>query len=131
MAAGYTFVDSKYASGVNDGQRYNTYLPRHSLRLSTAYKLPGTGWTLGGNLTARNKIYLNDTSWTTGDPYTIRSGGVVLVGLMAKYEINPKAELTMTVSNLFDRTYRAYLETKYHSNFGEPRRVAVNLKYQF
>ncbi len=131
VAAGYTFTDTKYASGATDGQRYNPQLPRHSLRLSTAYKLPNTGWTLGGNVSARSRIYRNDTSWDTGAPYTVRSGGLVLVGLMARYEITPKADLTLAVSNLFDRTYRANLENKYYSPFGEPRRISANLKYRF
>lgn len=131
VAASYTFTDSKYASGADDGQRYNTNLPHHSLRLSTAYRLAGTGWTLGGSLTARDKAYLDGTSWVSGSPWTIRSGGLLLVGMMAKYEINPKAELTMTVSNLFDRSYRAYLQTRDSSPWGEPRRLAVNLKYRF
>jgi len=131
IAAGYTLVDSKYASGVDDGERYSPQLPRHNLRLSTAYRLPGTGWTLGGSLSVRSKIYRTDTSWTTGEPYTIRSGTLILVGLMAKYQISPKAELTMAVSNLFDRTYRVNLENKYYSPWGEPRRFMANLRYQF
>ena len=131
VAVGYTFVDSQYASGEDEGQRYNPYLPRHSLRVATAYRIPGADWTLGGSLTARNKIHLDDTSWTTGDPYTIRSGGLVLAGLMAKYQINPRADLTMTVSNLFDRTYRAHLENKYYSAWGEPRRISASLRYRF
>ncbi len=131
VAAGYTYTDSQYASGARNGERYGPQLPRHSLRLSTAYKLPNTGWTLGGNVSARSKIYRNDTSWDTGKPYTVRSGGLVLVGLMARYEINPKAELMLAVSNLFDRTYRANLENKYYSPFGEPRKLTANLRYRF
>ncbi len=44
---------------------------------------------------------------------------------------NPNAELVMTVSNLFDKTYRAQLETKYYSPFGEPRRMSIALRYRF
>jgi len=131
VAAGYTYTDSKYASGAMDGERYGPQLPHHSLRLSTAYRLPNTGWTLGGNLSARSRIYRNDTSWDTGASYTVRSGGLVLVGLMARYEIGPKAELMLAVSNLFDRTYRANLENKYYSPFGEPRKFTANVKYRF
>ncbi|NYT69358.1 TonB-dependent siderophore receptor [Pusillimonas noertemannii] len=131
VAVGYTLVDSKYASGADDGERYAPYLPRHNLRLSTTYKVPNTNWTLGGSLSVRSKIYRTDTSWTTGEPYTIRDGGLALVGLMARYQFTPKAELTMTVSNLFDRTYRANLENKYYSPWGEPRRFMANLRYQF
>ncbi|WP_319796663.1 TonB-dependent siderophore receptor [Nitrobacter sp.] len=131
MMAGYTFVDSKYASGEMNGLRYGTWLPRHNMRLTTAYKVPGTDWTLGGNLSARSQLYLDDVSWFTGETARIRSGALLLVGLMAKYQINPNAELVMTVSNLFDKTYRAQLETKYYSPFGEPRRMSIALRYRF
>lgn len=131
VAAGYTLTDSQYASGAKDGQRYATYMPRHSLRLSTAYKLPNTGWTLGGNLTARSKIYDSGTEWYSGSAFSIRSGGMVVVGLMTKYQINPKAELTLAVSNLFDRTYRENLYNVSYSMFGEPRKFTANLKYRF
>lgn len=131
MMAGYTFVDSKYASGEMNGLRYGTWLPRHNMRLTTAYKVPGTDWTLGGNLSARSQIYLSDVSWFTGEPFTIRSGALLLVGLMAKYQINPQAELVMTVSNLFDKTYRAHLESNYYSTFGDPRRMSIVLRYRF
>ncbi|WP_283809270.1 TonB-dependent siderophore receptor [Nitrobacter winogradskyi] len=131
MMAGYTFVDSKYAAGELSGERYGTWLPRHNMRLTTAYKVPGTDWTLGGNLSARSQIYRDDVSWFTGETARIRSGALLLVGLMAKYQINPNAELVMTVSNLFDKTYRAAVETKYYSAFGEPRRMSIALRYRF
>lgn len=131
MMAGYTFVDSKYVTGEMIGLRYGTWLPRHNMRLTTAYKVPGSDWTLGGNLSARSQLYLDDVSWFTGETARIRSGALLLVGLMAKYQINPNAELVMTVSNLFDKTYRAQLETKYYSPFGEPRRMSIALRYRF
>lgn len=62
VTTGYTFVNSKYATGENEGQRYMTSLPRHSLRLASAYKLPGTSWTVGGNVTAYSKAYTDGTS---------------------------------------------------------------------
>lgn len=131
VMAGYTFTDSKYATGVDNGKRFGTYLPQHSFRLASAYKLPGTDWTVGGSLSARSETYINGLDWQTGQPMNLYSGPLVLVGLMAKYEINRNAELTMMVSNLFDRTYRVYLETKHYSTYGDPRKFTVNLRYKF
>jgi outer membrane receptor for ferric coprogen and ferric-rhodotorulic acid len=130
IAAGYTYVNSKYASSANDGEPYKTETPRSNLRFSTAYKLPGTDWTLGGNVSMRSKTYLDGVNGS-GEAYKIRSGGLALVGLMAKYQINSKTETVLTVSNLFDRTYRTFLEGKNYSSFGEPRKFSVNLKYHF
>ena len=131
VTTGYTFVNSKYATGENEGQRYMTSLPRHSLRLASAYKLPGTSWTVGGNVTAYSKAYTDGTSWISGNAYTIRRGELALVGLMAKYQIDPKTEVIMNVSNLFDRSYRAHLENRNYSTFGEPRNFSIALKYRF
>lgn len=131
ISAGYTYANSEYASGTNEGQRYMTYLPQQSARLASSYKLPGTAWTIGGNVAAYSKTYLSDVSWVSGNPWTIRQGGFALVGLNAKYQIDPRTELTFAVSNLFDRSYRAFLEIRDYSTFGEPRKLMANLKYHF
>ena len=131
ISAGYTYVSSKYASGSNQGQSYMTYLPQHSVRFASNYKLPGTAWTLGGNVSVYSKTYLEGTSDVSGNPYTIRQSGFSLIGLNAKYQIDPKTELTFAVSNLFDKTYRAYLESRDYSTFGEPRKLSLNLKHHF
>lgn len=131
ISAGYTYVNSEYASGTNEGQRYMTYLPQHNARLASSYKLPGTAWTVGGNVAVYSKTYLSDVSWVSGNPWTIRQGGFALVGLNAKYQIDPRTELTLAVSNLFDRNYRAHLETRDYATFGEPRKLMANLKYHF
>lgn len=67
----------------------------------------------------------------SGNAYTIRRGELALVGLMAKYQIDPKTEVIMNVSNLFDRSYRAHLENRNYSTFGEPRNFSIALKYRF
>ncbi|WP_423454628.1 TonB-dependent siderophore receptor [Ottowia sp. VDI28] len=131
LAASYTYVNAKYASGADNGKRYASYLPEHSLRIATSYKLPGTSWTLGGNIAAYSKASLSGESWVSGLSYSARQGGFAVVGLNAKYQINPKTELTVAVSNLFDRTYRAFLESRDYSTFGEPRKLVVNLRHRF
>jgi outer membrane receptor for ferric coprogen and ferric-rhodotorulic acid len=128
LAAGYTYTSAEYAAGTQKGQRYRTEQPRHSLRLAASYRLPGTGWTLGGNVAATSKAHLSSTSAT--DPWTIRQGGLVLLGLNAKYRIGPKTQVTLAVSNLTDRSYRS-LYARNYSPFGEPRKFAVSLRHQF
>lgn len=36
-----------------------------------------------------------------------------------------------TLSGNLTRTYRAHLENKYYSPFGEPRKLTANLRYRF
>jgi outer membrane receptor for ferric coprogen and ferric-rhodotorulic acid len=128
LAASYTYVNAEYAAGPKKGERYGTDKPRHSLRLTADYQLPGTGWSIGGNVAATSKTY--KTSSSAAAPWTIRNRALVLVGLNARYRITPKTQVTLAVSNLTDRSYRS-LYARNYSPFGEPRKFAVSLRHQF
>ncbi|MFC3216818.1 TonB-dependent siderophore receptor [Comamonas sp. JC664] len=104
LAAGYTYTSAEYVAGPQKDQRFRTEQPRHSMRLAANYQLPGTQWSLGGNVAATNKAYKNGGSGANA--WTIEQGALVLVGLNAKYRITPKTQLNMVVSNLTDRSYR-------------------------
>jgi outer membrane receptor for ferric coprogen and ferric-rhodotorulic acid len=129
VGAGYTYVKSEYATGDQKGDRYGTTNPLHAFRLSTTYRIPGTGWTVGGNLRAQSSIYQEQ-----GGPYLtpakIKQSGYTLLGLMAKYRINDHAELSITADNVLDKRYRYPQNTSYTQN-GEPRRVFASLRYAF
>jgi outer membrane receptor for ferric coprogen and ferric-rhodotorulic acid len=49
---------------------------------------------------------------------------------MAKYRINDQAEVSITADNVFDKKY-SYPNVTNSTHYGEPRQLAVNLKYQF
>ncbi|WP_188394446.1 TonB-dependent siderophore receptor [Oxalicibacterium flavum] len=126
IAAGYTYVSAEYKAGPQKGQRYGVEQPRHSLRLAANYKLPETSWSVGGNVTATNKIHRS----ASNNAWTIRQGGLVLIGLNARYQISPKTQMLLAVSNLTDRSYR-HLYSLNYSPYGEPRKLSVNLKHTF
>ncbi len=128
LSAGYTYMSAEYAAGDLQGQRYLTDAPRHSLRLAAIYSLPGTGWSVGGHLAATSRAHKINRSAT--NPWTIHRGSLLLLGLTAKYRINPKTEALFSISNLTDRSYRN-LEGRNYSTFGEPRKFTANLKYRF
>ena len=128
LGAGYTYVDSEYGNGSNKGQAYGTYMPQHILRAYTTYLIPGTDWTVGGNVRAQSRMY------TEGTGFHIEQGSYTIVGLMAKYRINKQAEVGMTVNNLFDHRYYESVGsygTNLENFYGAPRNAAVNLKYAF
>lgn len=106
---------------------FNRDTPRHSLRLAAQYQVPDTGWSAGGNVAATSGTYSTGT-WPV--PYTMRQGTLVLIGLNAKYQITPQAEVQLGVSNLTDRRYRN-LDFLTGAPFGEPRKFTANLKYRF
>lgn len=124
VGAGYTYVHSEHRKGPDQGKPYASNLPDHLFRLYTAYRLLDTKWTVGGNVKIQSRIF------NSGADYTVRQGGYALVGLMAKYQLNKQAELSMTVDNLFDRRYyNAVGEPSFYTFYGAPRRFALNLKY--
>ncbi len=129
LSAGYTYVDSKYASGVNKGRPYRAGIPEHVWTLSTTYRFPDSGWTVGGGLRAQSRFYMTGVSG--GVPYRAEQGGYVVVNLMARYRITEKAEVSVNVDNLFDKKYYSSLENLNYVQYGEPRRFMVNARYVF
>ncbi|QQB32587.1 TonB-dependent siderophore receptor [Achromobacter deleyi] len=124
LGAGYTYVHSAYAKGEDKGKPYAANTPDHLLRVYTTYRLPGTRWTIGGNVRAQSAIS------NSGDGYTIRQGSYTVVGLLAKYQVSRQAEIGLTVDNLFDRRYYSAVGDPWFYNFyGAPRRFALNLRY--
>lgn len=128
LGAGYTHVEREHRNGSNKGQAYGTYMPEHIFRVYTAYLVPGTDWTVGGNVRTQSRMYTKDTG------LLIEQGGHTVVGLMAKYRINERAEVGMAVNNLFDRRYYESIGQYgplYDNFYGAPRNFAVSLKYGF
>ncbi|MBS7777568.1 TonB-dependent receptor [Acidovorax sp. CCYZU-2555] len=123
LTAGYAFARSEDTAG----QRVSNYLPLHSLKVFTAYRLPGD-WsrlTLGGGV--------NWQSATNGDgdsPLNVRQGAVPLVNLMARYEVDQQLSLAFHLNNALDKRYYASGGGAY-GTYGPPRNFAVSAKYRF
>jgi outer membrane receptor for ferric coprogen and ferric-rhodotorulic acid len=120
VGASYTYLKSEYATGEQKGDRYETRNPQHAFRLSSTYRIPATNWMVGGSLRAQSETHRT----------TIKQSGFSLLDLMARYQINKQAEVSFNASNVFDRKYRS---PNLHNGtyYGEPRRLALNLKYFF
>lgn len=123
IAAGYTYVDSKYASGPQKDERFMTTLPRHSARLAANYSIPATAVTVGGSLRYFSRIYHATDK--------LSRGGMVLARAHAAYQITPQASLSLAIDNLFDKRYYATVDSKFYTPYGDPRKVSLNLKYTF
>lgn len=120
MMAGYSYVHSKYASGDQSGDAYNTYMPQHIFRMSTIYQIPASQWSVGGDVQYHSRIYQKT------DVYHIRQGGVGLVGLLAKYQLTEQSEIKLSVQNLFDRKYFESISTpNYFNSYGAPRSAYI------
>lgn len=136
--AGYTYATAEYREGDQQGDAFATNLmPRHLLKLSTTYDLPGTfeGLTIGGSLRAQSATYNeSDTNtWSSGGvPWRIDQPGYAVVDLMARYALTEATSLQVNVENLFDRTYYTAINEPGYGNFiGEPRSASLLLRHTF
>lgn len=125
LGLAYTYVHSEHAKGADKGKPYATQTPDHVVRLYTTYRVPGTALTLGGNVKAQSRIS------NSGEQYKVRQGGYAIVALMAKYQVNARTEVGLTLDNLFDRRYYSAVgDPWFYTFYGSPRRATLNLKYQ-
>ncbi|OBV39866.1 TonB-dependent siderophore receptor [Janthinobacterium psychrotolerans] len=128
LFAGYTHGKTRTAKGVLT----NTIQPTNMLRLTTTWRLPGD-WqdlTVGGGLGVQNKIWATNVALPDGKRGSVSQGGYTLLNLMARYQISPQLSATMNVNNALDKSYFRRVGFYSGGYYGEPRSVALNLRYQ-
>lgn len=130
LSAGYTYSDPQYVAGLNKGSDYYTRIPRRLLKVSTDYQLPGIldQWRAGGDL------YMQSRTSTTASSYDIEQSGYALLNLHAHYQINRQFSLQYNLNNALDKTYYQSLPTSNNFGglfYGDPRNVALTLRYQY
>ncbi|MEG1768242.1 MAG: TonB-dependent siderophore receptor, partial [Comamonas sp.] len=88
VAAGYTFTSTK--DKTTDAP-YSSITPKHLLKLSTAYTLPGTlsQWKVGGSAHIQSKHHVKDTlydaDWNELGHYNFTQGGYAVWNAMLQY----------------------------------------------
>lgn len=123
VSAGYALSRSEDTAG----QRVFNYLPLHSLKLFSTYRMPAE-WnrlTLGGGV--------NLQSSTKGDIDSgpnYRQGSLALVNLMARYEVDRHLSVAVNLNNVLDERYFSNGGGNY-GTFGPPRNLTVSAKYRF
>lgn len=132
--AGYTFNTSKYRTTEGSqayyqaGANFNSWTPKHMLRLYTSYRLPFAGkkWTVGGGVSAQSK---------TGNLYmNTAQGGYAIWNANVQYDVTKNAKVSLIGSNLTDKRYyeNNRVRSRGINNFiGEPRNVTLKFNYKF
>lgn len=129
--AGYTYRESTLGyqpdvilSAVNTNQ------PKHLLKLSTSYRLPGL-WnpvTVGGSLSWQSETYYQqagDNHWRATQPaYTV-------LGLMARWEVDTHLSVALNVSNVLNKTYMPGMGSYGTGVYGDPRSYYLSARYKF
>lgn len=136
--AGYTFAEAKYrkdSNAANEGELFDTDIPRHQFKLTTMYTLPGElhRWRIGGDLYHQSSVYNEGT--TAGQDWKIEQDGYSLVGLMIGYKASKHLDLRFAVNNLFDKRYYQTIGQNISSwpttFYGAPRNFNMSLRYDF
>lgn len=135
LSLSYTYADSQYAAGPQDGERFGAgTVPRNLGKLSATYAFTGgalDGLTLGGAIRAQSGLYSDGTD-AYGDAFRARQPGYAVVDLMGRYEVAPGTALQVNVDNAFDRLYLTGLDANWPNLFyGAPRTVSVALRHAF
>lgn len=124
--AGYTHVNTE----TDDGLNAQSNLPEDLVRISTNYRLTGKLNKLSVGTGMSWQSDTNNEYWgsTAGE---IRQNGYFLFDVNAQYRITENLSASVTVKNLFDKTY--YRNVGFYDGvyFGEPRNIQFSLRYKF
>ncbi len=80
LFAGYTFNRNTFERDINNqGLDFNTYTPKHMLRLWSTYQLPGTwsAFTLGGGVNTQSASYRKIGTVDITAPLGVPSGAAM------------------------------------------------------
>lgn len=134
IGAGYTYVAKEIRKDANpalEGTRADTYLPKHQLKLSTLYHLPGEWlngrWRVGGNLNGQSE------TWRQSIGFRSTQKAYAVVGLVAGYR-GDELDVQLNINNLFDKTYYQGLgasPTNAMATYGASRNVMLTARYTF
>ena len=128
-SAGVTLNSAKYAKaqGSNKvGARFAAERPTKLLRLATSYRLPGNlnAWRVGAAVRAQNRIFRTNVP--------IRQSGYAIVDLNAGWQATRQLDVSLSVTNLFDRSYYQSISALDSGNaFGDPLSYNVTARYRF
>lgn len=126
LAAGYTYNTTRYLSDPDyQGQVFNTWTPRHMLRLWGSYRLPGqlSSWSVGAGVNAQTDTLSSDREF--------RLGGFALWNARLAYQVSPELSVALNLGNLFDKRYYvpSYNTLSGNNYYGQPRSVLLTLRY--
>ncbi|MCW2101275.1 UNVERIFIED_ORG: outer membrane receptor for ferric coprogen and ferric-rhodotorulic acid [Pseudomonas psychrophila] len=133
LLAGYTYTQTKVledADAAQNGVPYNSYVPRHLLRVWADYGLSGAldRVSVGAGVNAQSSNYR--VSPISGNDMT-QSGYAVWSGRVS-YRIDDTWSVALNGNNLFDKRYYVTVGTEGFGNFyGEPRNFVMSLKADF
>jgi outer membrane receptor for ferric coprogen and ferric-rhodotorulic acid len=130
VAAGYTYNNTRDES---KNTVFSTITPKHILKLSGAWNLPGqwNKWKVGGSARVQSKAAASNSVWngTSTTVYPFEQGGYAVFNAMVQYRFDPTWTVSLSVNNLFDKWYYDSLGS--NSWYGAPRHATLALRGAF
>lgn len=133
LLAGYTYTQTKTLDDIDtslNGGSFNSYVPRHVLRLWGDYALGGAleRFSVGAGVNAQSDNFR--VSPATGEKIT-QAGYAVWNGRVG-YRIDDTWSVALNGNNLFDKRYYTTIGTESFGNYyGEPRNFTMTMKARF
>ncbi|WP_201523867.1 TonB-dependent siderophore receptor [Aliarcobacter butzleri] len=112
----------------SDDRDVSTTAPRNQVILSSKYKFGK--YSFGGTVNWQDKFYSNVTN-PLGDSIKLTQNDVIIVNLMAKYEITKNLSTQLNINNLFDKNYYSNIVYDMQYIYGDPRNTTLSLNYKF
>jgi len=129
VLAGYTFTDTEYVNGVNEGSTFSSVTPEHMVHIWSTYAF-SKGMLDGLTVGAGIKAFSDFSSVSRG--VEIKADGYTVVDLMADYAITDTVSATLSVNNVFDEKYYERVGgTSVFNFYGEPRSAMLRLTAAF
>lgn len=132
ITAGYAYTDTKIlkAAANEIGQTFSSGTPKHNVNVWSKHTWRDGAfkrWSVAGGLRAVSDTYA--ASGTGNNIIRINAPGYTVVNAQVGYQISPTTSLSLTVNNLFDKTYYEKVSIPSRQNFyGEPRAVMLALR---
>lgn len=128
LIAGYAYTETEYLKAPVDqlGKTFSSVTPKHNVNLWTKHTWRDGAfhrWSVAGGLRSVSDFYSQSGKVrVTGDAYTV-------VNAQVGYQINKTTTASLSVNNLFDKTYYEKVSGVTRQNFyGEPRSVMLSIR---
>jgi iron complex outermembrane receptor protein/outer membrane receptor for ferric coprogen and ferric-rhodotorulic acid len=126
LYAGYTYNTTKYLSDPdNQGAVFNTWTPKHMLRLWANYKLPGmmNRVSVGAGVNTQTDTISSDREF--------KLAGFTVWNARVGYQATSELSFAVNLNNVFDKKYYvpSYNTVSGNNYYGEPRNVMLTVRY--
>ncbi|MFV3074981.1 TonB-dependent siderophore receptor [Niveispirillum fermenti] len=132
LSIGYSLIRTRHVENSNAalvGQAFDTWEPKHSLKLFAKYTPAAPGWNRGW---AAIGVQAQSTLLGGGVKDVREQEPYAVVSLHGGYAVTVNTSLSLSVNNLFDKVYYARVGgPNTYNTFGDPRNVTLSMRTRF